>query len=400
MLKNILTYLKEGTVFNAVEVVNGESLEYHFLSVKKKKNELEILRACSFDSIEPIKSEVEKSSNVFLIINTNSILRKVIESSKLEDLALVNKAFPNLKTDDFYYETLTSGNNSIVSICRKEEVDSILKKISTHIIDISGFSLGLTSINNILPFIKEKKIQLYHTKIGIENSLIHEVEDVKRIESTTYSINGIEVSSQYLLGFSEIIGNVLQSNSSNSNFINENRILKDEFLNKRFFNLFSKGALIGLLGVLLFNFLFFNHYFNQSEKLLQTSEVNNLNKGKLLKLDSLVKIREKMAEDILSASSSKSSFYMDEIVKTLPATLLLSELDYQPLKKQVKEKEIIEFNNNTILISGTSTNSDDFSNWVESLEKYQWTSSVAIMDYDYSNKTSSLFTLQIKLNDE
>ncbi len=401
MLKNVLTYLKEGTIFNAIEVVDADRLEYHFLSMKKQKSELHIIHTNSFNSIQSIKSEIEKNTHVFLVINTKNILTKIIEAQKGEGLAVVNTAFPNLKTDDFYYETLRSGANNIVSICRKEEVDAILKNFTDQKIDVSGFSLGLSSINNILPFINDKGIQLQKNQIVIEGTSIQKIESIKTNTTRVYTINGIEIPSLNLLGFSEILGRILKSKPSDSNFDIVNSALKDEFLNKRFFNLFSKTALIGLLGILLINFLMFNHYFNKSEQLLQTSEINNLNKNKLLKLDTLVKIKEKMATDVLSTSSSKSSFYIDRISNIMPATLLLKELNYQPLKTtQIKENEIIEFDSDVILITGISTNSDDFSSWVENIEKFLWTDNVAIMDYDYSNRTSSLFTLQIKLNDE
>lgn len=398
MLKSLLTYLKEGNIFNAVEVQNNNT--YHFISVKRKNNELDIVTVNSFESPGQIPEFIPKNTSVFLIANTEHILTKIVSGQKEEGLTVVNKAFPNLKMDDFYFETFQSGENSIVSICRKDEIHTLLKNFEEHKIGISGFSLGVSRIHNVLPFIEEKEVQLNNHLVttantGIDSIKINETGTVKK-----YNVNGMEVSGRFLLGFSGILGNILQQNTFTSNFTPVNSALKDEFLNKRFFNLFSKAALGFLLTILLINFLVFNHYFSKSEQLTQTSEVNKINKEKLLKLDAQVRSKEKMAEDVLSASSSRASFYIDQIASVMPATLLLNELNYQPVKKQVKDGEAIEFDKDVILISGISSNSDDFSRWVETMEKFEWTGTVAIKDYDYTNKSSSLFTLLIKISHE
>ncbi len=398
MLKNLLTYLKEGNIFNAVEVQDNNT--YHFISVKRNKNELDIVTVKSFESPGQIPEFIPKNASVFLIVNTEHILTKIISDQKSEGPAVVNKAFPNLKMDDFYFETFQSGENSIVSICRKDEIHTLLKNFEEYKIGISGFSLGMSQIHNVIPFIKEKELQLNNHLVttadtGIDSIKINNPDNVR-----VYNVNGMEVSGRYMLGFSGILGSILQQNTFTSNFIPVNSALKDEFLNKRFFNLFSKAALVFLLSILLINFLVFNHYFSKSEQLTQTSEVNKINKEKLLKLDAQIKSKEKMAEDVLSASSSRASFYLDQIASVMPATLLMNELNYQSVKKQVKDGEAIEFDEDAILISGTSSNSDDFSRWVEIMEKFEWTGSIAIKDYDYTSKSSSLFTLLIKITHE
>src|SRR5690606_36266952 len=158
-------------------------------------------------------------------------------NQKSEGLTVVNKAFPNLKMDDFYFETFQSGENCIVSICRKDEIHTLLKNFEEHKIGISGFSLGVSQLHNIPPFIEEKDVQLNNhlvttTDTGIDSIKINDTGTVK-----VYNVNGIDVSGKYLLGFSGILGSILQQNTFTSNFTPVNSALTDEFLNKRFFNL-------------------------------------------------------------------------------------------------------------------------------------------------------------------
>ncbi|UOB17880.1 PilN domain-containing protein [Abyssalbus ytuae] len=401
MLKNLLAYLKEGNIFNAVEVVGDGILSYHFISVKKRNNELNIVKTASLKSVEEVKKHLSGHTPVYLVLNTESVLTKIIDFQQPNGFSQVNKAFPNLKTDDFFFEVLPSGNNSIVTICRKEDVNNLLKEFTVHNIAVGGFTLGINSIHHILPFVKGTYIELNHQLVEVDNEgFIINVNDITSSENHIYTINGTDIPGKNVLGFSAVLGSILYSDTLLTNSAQVNNTLKEEFLNRRFFSWFFKAALAFLLTLLLINFLVFNYYFTQAENLVQTSEVNKTNRQRLTELDSLVKNKERMVEDVSSASSSKTSFYMDNIASVIPSTLLLNDFDYQPLIKQPKEGEVIELSENMIKIEGTSTNNDDFSTWVETLEKFNWINNVAIMDYDYSGSSSSKFSLQIQLKNE
>lgn len=127
-----------------------------------------------------------------------------------------------------------------------------------------------------------------------------------------------------------------------------------------------------LLGILLINFFLFNHYYSAVNELQQTSQINK-------------------------SSSSKSSFYVNAIIESLPTTILLSELNYQPLLKRIKAEKAIENEVNTILISGASTRSVSFSKWITSLEFFDWTRSVEILSYKDISKSTSDFSIKLKI---
>ncbi len=83
------------------------------------------------------------------------------------------------------------------------------------------------------------------------------------------------------------------------------------------------------------NFLIFNHFYNKVGRFQETLALNSNNKDLLIQLTASAKIKEDRVNAVLSASNSRTSFYMDRIAKNVPASVLLSEMLFQPLDKTI-----------------------------------------------------------------
>ncbi|EDP94149.1 hypothetical protein KAOT1_04742, partial [Kordia algicida OT-1] len=172
------------------------------------------------------------------------------------------------------------------------------------------------------------------------------------------------------------------------------------FKQQRFFSQFSMFGLGFVLFLLLINFFVFNSYYSTVEEMKQTAAVNSNQKEKLLTLKTLVEQKQKTVDDILKKSSSKSSYYIDAIATSLPNTLQLSALKYQPLTKRIKKNNPIQLKKEELIISGISTDSDLFSDWIQKIESLDWVVAVTVADYGAVSKNNSEFTLKIELSDE
>ena len=155
-----------------------------------------------------------------------------------------------------------------------------------------------------------------------------------------------------------------------------------------------------ILGLLLVNFVFFNHYFNKVNELKQVYEINQTSKSQIIKLNESVSKKQKMVDDLLKSNDSKTSFYSNQIMKSLPFSILLSEFNYQPLLKRIKTEKEIELENNIITVSGTSSDSEVFSSWINKLEQKNWITKVDIIDYGSTSSNTSDFIIKIVLTDE
>ena len=105
-----------------------------------------------------------------------------------------------------------------------------------------------------------------------------------------------------------------------------------------------------------------------------------------------------MVNDVLKNSSSKSSFYVNDIINGLPDHILLKEFDYQPLLKRIREDKPIENQKNTIHISGLTYKQVLFSQWISLLENKPWIGSVNILSFEDSNSKASSFMIRLNMD--
>ncbi len=55
----------------------------------------------------------------------------------------------------------------------------------------------------------------------------------------------------------------------------------------------------------------------------------------------------------------------------------------------------IALDSHILLLIGTCSQSDAFSQWIRQLEAFEWVKVIETMDYDYKNSTSSTFKIKI-----
>ncbi len=401
MFQNIVSYLQFGQHFCGVEhaTINNEDTILITL-LKKAKNKIELEQNFEASSIEIASSFLPKKQHLILIINNNSVLSKSITSDINDPLKLVYKVFPNINTNEFYYEVLTQGKTHFISICRKDDVDKIIegyKKLNKAVL---SFSLGNTIVSNVAAFIPSPSIATSNSKITIQNNYISTIEKSAPKTINKYNINGLEATSKTLNALAGALQPILQTNTAHTNYNTLKQSLFKDYKESRFFSQFFKFGLFFVLSLLLINFFFFNHYFEKVKTLQQTSQINEANKSTILKLNEDVTKTKKLVDDVLKSNASKSSFYTNAIVQSLPNTILLDALNFQPLLKRVKEDQAIQYNEKSIFVSGASTSSKVFSEWIALLEAKNWIETIDIKDYGDTSKAQSIFTIKLNLTND
>ncbi|WP_437368373.1 PilN domain-containing protein [Maribacter litoralis] len=399
MIAKIIKHITEGSVFSGLEINTSEKGDiYYFLEIKKLKDELVISKSLTLNKIDDIKLHINRTTPLFLCFNNDSILTKQLKNSNTSsEAALVNEAFPNLDIKNFYWEIIQKSKNSIISISRKEFVDTILIKLSQFKITPFQISLGVSGIKEIIPYTNVEMIELKKHDLKLNNEEIVELKSNTINQESVYQINGLKLSNLNLLIFGQILRH-LNSNQSFTNFSNQNQKLKNQLKNERFFNSVGKFALAFFGILILVNFIFYNHYFSKISQLKSNLLASNSQKENLVKLENIVKNKQDKINTISNSSNSKSTFYLDNIAKSVPQTILLNNIDYQPLIKNIQKNKPIIFSENYILLSGISTSNNEFSRWIEKLEKNEWIKSIETLDYDFVNNSSSEFSIEIKIN--
>jgi len=101
--------------------------------------------------------------------------------------------------NNFYYEIIQQESTPIVTLSRKESVDTILGKLQELKVKISTFSLGVSAIENVIPYLDEQQVNVSNFEIGLIDKNIASLTNTEEVNKQLYTINGLELSSSYLV---------------------------------------------------------------------------------------------------------------------------------------------------------------------------------------------------------
>jgi len=389
--------MKYGSYYAAVEhQSHDENKQLAVLVLKKEKNEFRIETQKKFSSLQEVAETLNKNQHLYLIVNNNQVLSKSVKKELDEDKALQN-GFATIKISDFYYEIVQLEASTHISICRKEHVQKIIADYNRHHLNIIGFTLGNSAAIHLLPFLETTSISTSNASLAIANNLISSIDLIDKVDEHPYLINGIEIFNNFMLPLAAIISYYSNGIKTAGNFNSYNAIISKDFAQKRFFSLGLKTGLAVLFISLLINFLLFDYYNGHNETLTQNSQINQSYKEQLLLLNNELNNKKKLVDDISNSTTSKTSFYFDQIGLSVPTTISLNSIGYQPILKKIEDGKKIVLSEQTLLIKGSSSNGENFSNWVKGLEKFDWIKSVDIVDYGTGKKLGTMFELRIAL---
>lgn len=399
ILKDWVRHIMEGNVYQGLEIFEKDNLiSYSFLRVTQKNGELLISVENTFEKVDELAKLITKKAPLLLAVNTSKVLKKQVDTdTKGNTESWVSQAFPNLELDNFYYQILDSLLFKMVAISKKEHIDQLLKTLEEHHIEPTSVSLGITNLENIIPYLKGFPILGSNFELRKENNHELQFKATDSFEKVPVEINGLVLSNTSLLPFSNILG-YLGKDHKESNLILINGQSENRFKNNRFFDFGLKIGLGSILALLLLNFLAFSHYRKKTQAMETVSslEQQSITLNTIRKRVSEKESRLKM---LLSSSNSRTTFYLDRIAHEIPNNIQLDEMAYQPLIRPISEKKSIEVLKNSILISGKTNNKVAFSQWTDLIEHKNWVGKVEILGYEYVSKISDKFTLKIQLNE-
>ncbi|HCE55590.1 MAG TPA: hypothetical protein DER05_11605 [Lutibacter sp.] len=388
--------MKYGSYYAAVEHQSNDDNKLALLVLKKEKNEFKVETQKKLSSIKEVAETLNKNQHLYLAVNNNQVLSKSVKKELNEDKALQN-GYSTIKISDFYYEIVQLEDCTHISICRKEYIQKLIDDYKQQHLNIIGFTLGNSAVIHLLPFLESTSISTSNASLAIANNLISSIDLIDKVDEHPYLINGIEILNNYTLSLAAIISYYSNGIKTASNFNSYNTLISKEFAQKRFFSLGLKTGLAVLFISLLVNFLLFDYYNGHNETLIQNSQINQSYKEQLLLLNNELNNKKKLVDDIANSTTSKTSFYFDQIGMSVPTTISLNSIGYQPVLKKIEDGKKIVLSEQTLLIKGSSSNGENFSNWVKGLEKFDWIKSVDIVDYGTGKKLGTMFELRIAL---
>lgn len=386
-----------GTHYIGVEhfTLNNED-KISLLLVEKKKEGLVIAKKDRVNYTGKIAEKWDSKLPFFLTINTNQVIQKEVSGIEPSDEKLLHRAFPNTNWEDFYFEIWRLKTKSIIAIARKSYLHEIVSNYQSQKITVAGISLGICSIANIIDYTDETVLQTNHQLISNqeqEQIISASLQDLIIV----YNINSLQIENRQLLAFSGILRLIMNVTVNTGSIISYSDELYNDYNQKTFFVKGLKIAVGILLVILVLNFIFFTHYYKLAQETSETLLVNKSSIEDVNKIKQRIIVKEEKVKNLVGKTTSQSSLIINEIANKVPTSILLTDLTFNPLEKKIKQEEPIITQEKTITISGTTIANEAFTNWIESIEKLNWTDKVLITHFGKNDTNETIFSIKLTL---
>lgn len=398
MLQELLHKWKFNNKFNTIELIgDANNSSYKLLKGSFKDDKFSIEDYQENIDISKVFDKDKKTFSTFLNINNNKVLNKIVDTDRVSD---VKSIFPNFKVDDFFIQTSIDFNGeSIISLIRKDDLESIISDFNSEGINIIGISLGVVSSPllfqqfDVIPNTIHTDIfdfnftenQLVSITKTLEDS-VHEYSEIDNITSGQFNLYSLIATANYLNDTLNI-PDCKKLNNSNKEFI--------------WGRIFKSGLQVGLLSmliILLANYLFFDFYYKKQIELEQNLQVQSVDNDSYHKIKNELQNKINFIEQQNLSDNTKASYYLDIIASNIPNSILLESIEYFPIKKKIKaDKEVINYKN-IINLEGESVNKIGFIKWIEDIKNISWIEKLDVIDYDISDNGRMKFNIHIKMD--
>lgn len=386
-----------GTKYIGIEHFTiGDEEKCAILLAEKKKGELLIRQKDKVRYTDKFPDNWNKKLPFFITINNKQVIQKEIAGTDASDGKLLHKAFPNIAWNEFYYEIWRLKTKSLIAISRKIYVDTLLESYQTQGILINGFSLGVTGLSGLQEYTDIEQLTTNTQTVSFSES-DNCITLYEKPLPVTYNLNELEIENSQLLPFSGILKLILLSGGTTSNFSDRNAQLSDAYHQASFFRNGLKTAIGSLLLLLLINFFIFNHYYKKTQAISEEIEINKSTLEAVQKTKEHIRIKEQTVKSIGDLTTSKSSLHINEMVKHMPSSILLSELIFNPVEKKIKPGESVQTQDKTLLVSGKVIDNSAITVWIEMLENLKWVDRVVITHFGKDENGETVFSLKVTL---
>jgi hypothetical protein len=403
--------LLRGKCLGCIElnILPDEISAFNYIAIKQKDNkQINVIdEKTSIDNIDRLKEIVNSKIPLCLVINGKGIIsKKILLSSDDTDETIIQKVLPNALPSDFYIRLYrTEKNNAFVSLIRKTTLDNVIGTFSKNKIFVVEVFWGPFVVSSIIPLLGQKKDEFCseNFKFTTNGTVLTEysLKDNLPNKNEYFIVGSEKIEAASLISLSGLIYHFFENTGENTSGIPLIQETKKEYIYSQLFIKILWASLIIVFAVLLINFILFDHFNKNQQKLSEkVSQFSNL----LINQDTLNKeLQEKQSllEKSGFLNTSKISFYADRIAATLTEGLTLSKLSIFPVEKiknENSEESNFEFKSDYINISGTSAGSIYLNEWIKKIKIFEWVKEVTIKSYNQENNLKpAVFILEIQL---
>lgn len=366
-----------------------EQVALSVLKVGKNSKTLNLEDAQHFENVSEIVSHFGKSVPYHLHVSGTGVLsRKVTTSPNFKEELIINS-----NIDEFNFTTYDDGISIVASFFRSALIQSFIEELKTLKIHVIAVSSGETPLFTLL---KENEQLSFESTLSKKNGNIDGfVRNEKATQRALYNHN--YYSKPQLLA----IVLYSQLKAPDEKYANSEDLFytkaKENYAQFQQFKFYGVSVLSGLLLALIVNYFYQNKLNTSISELEYELTISNNNLSLLERLEQ-EKSRKLLLVQNAGVNSTKFiSFYLDEIGRTTPSQIYLTDLELYPIVGKLKNKHRVEVDNNSILVSGVTFDNEILDDWIEKLDEFEWVKSIELLNYLKNEEGRAGFNLLITL---
>lgn len=367
----------------------GDAMIFSALKYKGLRDDISTENeAMRFDSFDEIVKHFGKSVPYHIQVSGKGVLSRKIKngSGAIESLVISGNV------EDFYFTSYSDEMNIVASFFRKSLLDEVLllaDALKLHLLGITSGLVPLFSLDDDFKLNLEYSIQKQDGKI---------LDFTKSEESKKYfSWNDKQVSKEQLIAYA-IYNQLAVSNDGYETSEQESYELKRE--NYRQYTQFKVLGL-SLLGIiflaLTINYIYQGSLNNQIAGLEADLSVSNQSLSLLDQLEQEKQRKEQLVFNAGVNSSKFLAFYLDEIGRTVPGKIYLTDLELFPLESKLKNKHKVEVKKKNIRISGNTPENTILDDWIERMNRFAWIKAIQLLNYSKTEHGNADFMLSLTI---
>jgi hypothetical protein len=385
--KNI--WQKKSEIYAAIEIVRkeGDANIYSLLLLQKTESSLVILeKREGIENLNDFAFLVKKKIPVILTISGLGVLFRKIDGVPSADRdQLITQILPNSNPDAFILQYNKNNSGSLFcSLIRKKIVDEICQEFIDFGLFVLDVGIGIFSIAYLITMFEEgtSKVNTQEYKLVFKGEELVDYTKMKNKQNNIYSLGGLEIEGDYLAGFANVFRFiVLRVRTCHlALLINQETELKSYKLIRKYVRLFIAAMFVILIANYILQFNLDRKISKADTELFESRELLNEHINLVMLLN-----KKKEAVSALGISTERFvSVIIDKMGQELPSSVYLSEIIFNPRMKKAKEGKL--FPNNTLVVTGKSSNVKDLNTWISKIEKIEKVKTVKLTDYLFEKK--------------
>jgi Tfp pilus assembly protein PilN len=387
-----------------VHYTNEGNCVYHLIILSKTGNSLKISQsAYQLTSLQETISLIKKGTPLILILTGKGIvIRKIQLNEGIDNNSIVNTIFPDVNNEEFRWEVASIvGNEQYIAIIRTKLIMNITGPFLDQGYSIVGLHIGPLILNDFISISKDYdgSIQTGNYSINFLNSRIADIKPIAEESDKKVEFANIEIEERFLLCFAAGFSFYVDQNTGSLDSI---ETLKENSTNFYFAKRVKRicvGALVGMLFLLLANFLLFDYY-NTKQKEISSRTI--LYTSKLERIDSLTQLlqnREKLMHEFGLLSNNPISFFADQIAASVPENMKLIEMDCFPITiKEMAQDKRPEYQSQILKIALEVSESSVLNKWLREMKGKSWIESIELTEYTLKKANQALVGVTIFIN--